>query len=159
MVLDMSGFSRTTQDRGITPFLLMIHQMRLLTLPSVADHRGKVVKSEADNLYCIFDSVDDAVAASREIAVRLQTANLILPKDRKLYASIGIGYGSVLNIGDQDLWGAEMNLACKLGEDIAELGDILLSEAAMAALSAGDLPVEQHSVSVSGLELNYYQLT
>jgi adenylate cyclase len=159
MVLDMSGFSRTTLQRGITAFLLMIHQMQLLSVPSIEDNGGKLIKAEADDLFCIFDSVSDALAAGREITVRLETANLILPKDRKLYASIGIGYGTVLNIGNNDLWGNEMNLASKLGEDIAELGDILLSDAAKSALGDSVHRFEEHTLNISGLDLKYYLLT
>lgn len=158
MVLDMSGFSRTTLQRGITAFLLMIHQMQLLSMPSIEDNGGTLVKTEADDLFCIFDSVSDALAASREITVRLETANLILPKDRKLYASIGIGYGPVLNIGNQDLWGNEMNLASKLGEDIAELGEILLSDAARVSLGDSVHRFEEHTLNVSGLDLKYHLL-
>ena len=71
LVLDMSGFSRTTQLHGIVVFLMMIHQMRLLAAPTIQACAGKLVKAEADNLYCLFDTVDDAVKASREIITRL----------------------------------------------------------------------------------------
>lgn len=158
MVLDMSGFSRQTLDRGITAFLLMIHQMQLLAMPSVEDNGGTLIKAEADNLFCVFDSVDDALAASREITVRLETANLILPKERRLYASIGIGYGPVLNIGNKDLWGAEMNIASKLGEDVAQIGQIMLSEAAMSNLGESVHVFEECVLSVSGMELKYFLL-
>lgn len=33
MVLDMSGFSRTTKTQGMVPFLLMIRQMKLVAAP------------------------------------------------------------------------------------------------------------------------------
>jgi class 3 adenylate cyclase len=158
MVLDMSGFSRTTLNRGITTFLLMIHQMQRLAVPSVEDNGGTLIKTEADDLYCIFDTVPDALAAGREIAVRLETANLILPKGRELYASIGIGYGPVLNIGNQDLWGSEMNHASKLGEDVADKGEIILSEAAKEALGESVHRFEQRSLDLSGIDLNYYLL-
>ncbi|MDQ3963838.1 MAG: adenylate/guanylate cyclase domain-containing protein [Actinomycetota bacterium] len=158
MVLDMSGFSRQTLDRGITAFLLMIHQMQLLAMPSVEDNGGTLIKAEADNLFCVFDSVDDALAASREITVRLETANLILPKERRLYASIGIGYGPVLNIGNKDLWGAEMNIASKLGEDVAQLGQIMMSEAAKSKLDDSVHVLEECVLSVSGMELKYFLL-
>lgn len=159
MVLDMSGFSRTTLRRGITAFLLMIHQMQLLSVPSVEDNGGTLIKTEADDLFCIFDSVSDALAAAREITVRLETANLILPRDRQLYASIGVGYGPVLNIGNQDLWGSEMNLASKLGEDLAELGEILLSDDAKLALGDSVHRFEEHALELSGVKLKYHLLT
>ncbi len=159
MVLDLSGFSKTTVDRGIVSFLLMIYQMELLATPSVEGHGGTVVKQEADNLFCLFDGVDDALAASIEIRERLNTVNVVLPDDRDLYAAIGIGYGPVLNIGDEDVWGSEVNLASKLGEDIGELGQILLTEAASSQLdSADEAKLKRNTVSVSGLELNYYEV-
>src|SRR5512145_3028979 len=51
MVLDMSGFSRTTQKDGIVPFLLMIHQMKLVVRPALGPNRGILIKEEADNLF------------------------------------------------------------------------------------------------------------
>lgn len=157
MVLDMSGFSRTTQKEGIVPFLLMIHQMKLVVRPAVADHRGVLVKEEADNLFCIFESVVDAVGASREITDRLTVVNLLLPERKRLYVSIGIGFGHILNIENHDLFGDELNVASKLGEDVAGMGQILLTTAAAAA--AGDsLKLQEHAVSISGLTLQYYEL-
>ena len=157
MVLDMSGFSRTTQRDGIIPFLLMIHQMKLVVRPAVASHRGLLVKEEADNLYCLFDSVADAVAASQEITDRLEVVNLLLPERKRLYVSIGIGFGVLLNIANEDLFGEEINLASKLGEDIAQMGQILLTHAAGNGMQ-GTLELVEHTLSVSGLSFKYYEL-
>lgn len=157
MALDMSGFSRTTQRDGIVPFLLMIHQMKLVVRPAVASHRGVLIKEEADNLFCLFDSVADAVAASREITQRLTVVNLLLPERKRLYVSIGIGFGKVLNVEDHDLFGDEMNVASKLGEDIAQLGQVLLTQAAAKA-AEGTVELIEHTMSISGLALQYYEL-
>lgn len=158
MVLDMSGFSRTTQRHGIAAFLLMVHQMKRLALPEIEDKGGLLVKAEADNLYCLFDNTNDAVRASRAIVRQLNAANMILPEDRKLYASIGIGYGSVLNIEDEDLFGDEMNLACKLGEDIAGRSEILLTDGAQATLSLTNVTTRPEQISISGLTLSYHMV-
>ena len=158
LVLDMSGFSRTTQVRGIVPYLLMIHQMRLLSTPTIEEHGGRLVKAEADNLYCLFDSPQDALTASREITSRLRTANVVLPTELELYASFGIGYGPVLAIGDDDVWGDQVNQAARLGEDIAALGEILLTASAFEALGEPKPELDERKVAVSGLELTYYQL-
>src|SRR5439155_22143180 len=66
VVLDLSGFSRTTQRHGIVPFLLMIHQMQLIARPCIEAEQGLVVKADADNLFCLFDTMADAVRAARE---------------------------------------------------------------------------------------------
>src|SRR5262245_32664669 len=159
LALDMSGFSRTTQQHGIISFLLMIHQMQLICRPCVEQHGGVVIKTDADNLFCLFDSVADAVKASREIITRLNAVNTVLPADRQLYVAFGIGYGKILNIGDEDIFGDEMNLACKLGEDIAEKGEILLTPAAkaeLAKLDGSSIALREGAISISGIHLNYY---
>jgi adenylate cyclase len=158
LVLDMSGFSRTTQLRGIVPYLLMIHQVRLLSLPVIDRHGGTLVKAEADNLFCLFDSVPQALGASQEIVDQLATANLLLPDDLDLYASFGIGYGRILSVGDEDMWGDEVNQASRLGEDVADRGEILLTKAARDAVAGGSDVFDERRVSVSGLELTYYRL-
>lgn len=156
LVLDMSGFSRTTQVHGVVSFLLMIHQMRLLALPTIEGCGGDLVKGEADNLFCLFDRVEDAVRASREIIRQLSTVNVLLPAGRRLYASIGIGYGDLLVPG-HDLFGDEVNLASKLGEDVAQGGQVLLTEQARANLEPGVATTAERA-SISGLALTYHVL-
>ena len=157
LILDMTGFSRTTHRHGIVAFLLMIHQMQRISSPRIKAHGGVLVKTEADNLFCLFDTVDAALAAAQDIARRLEMVNIVMPADRHLYASIGIGYGRVLNIEDRDLFGDEVNLTCKLSEDIAGQGAILLTAEARALLPQMQGLVEQE-ISVSGLSLTYFQL-
>jgi len=156
MVLDMSGFSHTTQKYGIIAFLLMIQQMQLICRPCVEHFGGVVIKTDADNLFCLFDSVSEAIKASQEITSRLNAANVVLPVESHLYASIGIGYGKILNIGDEDIFGDEVNLASKLGEDIADKGEILLSAAAQIGLGESAFKTREAGVSVSGISLIYH---
>jgi len=156
LVLDMSGFSRTTRHHGIVSFLLMIHQMKLLARPAIEANRGLLVKAEADNLFCLFDTVADAIGAAGEIVRRLNTVNVLLPEDRRLYASVGIGYGRILNVGDEDLYGDEVNLASKLGEDVAERGAVLLTESAQTQLGDTSIHTREEALSISGISLVYY---
>ncbi len=156
LVLDMSGFSRTTRRHGIVSFLLMIHQMKLIALPAIDEHGGLLVKAEADNLFCLFDTAADAVSAAGEIVRRLDTVNLLLPEERRLYASVGIGYGRILNVCDEDLFGDEVNLASKLGEDVAERGAVLLTPAARSELRDGSVASREETLSISGLSLTYH---
>ena len=52
-----------------------------------------------------------------------------------LQVSIGIGYGDLHYVtSEDDYYGAEVNLASKLGEDVACGGETLLTEAALAAI-------------------------
>ena len=154
LVLDTSGFTRTTRKHGIYAFLLMVHQMKRLARPVVERHGGKVVKEEADNLYCLFATSAEAVAAANAIVTALDEANPGLPDELRLYASIGIAHGRVLDLAGEDLFGDAVNLACKLGEDVAQRGEILIAEDAFATLGEGAVG-RSENVSVSGLPLTY----
>jgi class 3 adenylate cyclase len=157
LILDMSGFTRATRQGDLISYLLMINQMRRLALPVVQEHGGILVRADHDNLTCLFDDVPSAVEASQDITRRLETVNVVLPSDRELYVSIGIGHGRILNVENESVYGSEVNLASKLGEDIAQLGEILLTEGARAALGEGARCVE-HVVSLSGMELRYFSV-
>src|SRR5918998_2344161 len=150
LVLDMSGFTRATQQGNIISFLLSINQMQRLVTPVVEDGGGIVVRAEHDNLTCLFDDVPQAIDASREITGRLQSANVILPSDKELYASIGIGFGAILNVENEAIYGNEVNLASKLGEDIASLGEVLLTPSAYDQVEKDGLECDRRTVSISG---------
>lgn len=154
MVLDTSGFTRTTRKHGIYAFLLMVHQMKRLARPLVEEHAGKVVKEEADNLFCLFPKCDQAVAASLAIVAKLDATNCELPEDLRLYASIGIANGQIIDLAGEDLFGDAVNLACKLGEDVAQRGEILITEAGFSQLEHA-VQGRQTEVSVSGMTLPY----
>lgn len=160
LVLDMSGFSRLTHRYGIIHFLSMIERMRALVVPVLEEPRfgGRLLKLEADNVYAVFPDAINAVDAAREIHRRLASANQVLPADWDVHVSIGIGYGDVLAIGDDEVYGHEMNLASKLGEDVGEAGDILLTQAAYRRLPVDEITADQHEALVSNLVFPYYRL-
>jgi adenylate cyclase len=153
LVLDLSGCSRLTIRRGIIHFLTMVHRMTSITTPIVQSHGGRVVKQEADNLFAAFSAVPAAIATATDIFKAFQAVNVGLPEEQDLYASIGIGYGKTLIIGDDDLYGSEMNLACKLGEDLAQRGQLLLTAAAFAQLTAPQDAWEAIDFEISGVAL------
>ena len=160
MVLDMCGFSRLTMRHGITHFLAMIHRLHGIVGPIVAAREGRVVKTEADNVFAIFPDVAPAVAAAGDIQERLRAANAVLPEDWDLHASLGIGYGELLMVDGEDLYGNEMNLASKLGEDVAGSGEIFLTAAAHARMAAGAPPgrFEVRQIPVSAMVITAYKL-
>jgi class 3 adenylate cyclase len=56
------------------------------------------------------------------------------------------------------MWGSEVNLAAKLGEDVADRGEILLTAAARAELPRED-SFAACSGEVSGIQLTYYAVS
>jgi len=138
MFSDLSGFSRTVARFGILHFLQVIFEQQQLLLPLVAQAGGSVVKQEADSLLMLLPDPQSAVHA----AIRMQRACASYNQGRaaedQILLCLGIGFGRVLRVGEGNVYGYEVNLASKLGEDVATSGEILLSEAAMQA--AGKLP-------------------
>jgi class 3 adenylate cyclase len=160
LVLDMCGFSRLTMRHGITHFLAMIHRLQGIVGPIVIARGGRVVKTEADNVFAVFPDVAPAVAAAGDIQERLRAANAFLPEDWDLHASLGIGYGELLMVDGEDLYGNEMNLASKLGEDVAGSGEVFLTAAAHARVAPGSPPgrFEARQIPVSAMVITAYKL-
>jgi adenylate cyclase len=157
-VLDMCGFSRLTMRYGITHFLSMIHRLHGIVRPIIERHGGRVVKTEADNVFAVFAGVEEALEAARGVQDQLATANAFLPEDWDLHASIGIGHGEVLMIGDDDFYGNELNLASKLGEDVADAGETLLTETAHARLveAGSSVSFDEREIVISKMTLKAY---
>jgi class 3 adenylate cyclase len=157
LVLDMCGFSRLTIRHGIIHYLAMIRRMQRTVVPIVAQTRGHVVKTEADNVFATFAKVPDAIRCARTIHSELARANDVLPQDWDVHVGIGIGFGPLLLIGTDDVFGSEMNLASKLGEDIAEAGEILLTESAYGRAGSARRAFEVQRARVGGLRFPYYR--
>ena len=134
---DLVGFSRRTQEFGILHFLGVIHRKRCLLAPLVAAAGGEVLKQEADSWLMVFASADRALATMLEAQQRCAEYNRGVAAEETVELCVGLGYGPLLRIGDHDVWGREVNVASRLGEDTAEGGEILISEAFRQALSAG----------------------
>lgn len=149
MALDMSGFSLTVRREGILAYLRQIRRMQEAALPLVRRHHGDVVKCDADNLMLVFASCDDAATA----AVAIRDACAVIG----IQVSIGLDFGRVLLVPETDCYGDAVNLAYKLGEDIARAGEILMTggfRQRLAQPSTG----EAQSFSVSGLTLECWRL-
>jgi len=136
-IIDMSGFSRLTQKRGIVHYLSMVRHMQLVTQPIIIRYGGTVVKYEADNGFCRFPTVEKAVDASIAINIAFDAMNMMTPDDLNIYISCGIDYGRFLLVDENDYFGVPVNVASKLSEDIGGPGDILVTQTAMDLLPEG----------------------
>ena len=102
--------------------------------PAVVGNGGHVFKQEADNLFATFENPTNALEAALDIFRGFQAVNGVVPSDRDIAGSVGIGYGPMLLVGEEDVFGCEMNVASKLGEDFAGASEILLTANAYASL-------------------------
>ncbi len=121
MVVDLSGFSGLTSSRGIAAALMDVRRMQIAVEEATGAFGGRVVKFWADNALSVFPEVTEARNAACAISS-------VIP------CAIGIGFGRTALI-EHDAYGAEVNAACRLGEDTAATGEILMTERAKAHLT------------------------
>lgn len=157
LVLDMVGFSSLSQKLGIISYLAMIAEMYMAARPAIVGNGGKVIKVDADNVFAIFDSPHHALEASIDIQRAFVAVNGVVPDERDLYGSIGIGHGPTLVIDDEDFFSCEVNLASKLGEDIAGASEILLTQSAFETLKPGCYCFDAHRDVIGGHTQDYYR--
>lgn len=152
LVMDLSGFSLLTQKYGIVHYLSMVRRMQLTSQPIIERAGGEVVKFEADNCFAMFDSPLDAVRAAIALNRAFDEINIYTEDQFDIRVAIGIDYGDVLLIGGPDYFGATVNAACKLGEDEARPGEILVTQKALAQIPAeASIRAEPVELSVSGI--------
>lgn len=143
MFTDLSGFSRTVAEFGIIHFLQMIYESIEMFVPLIEAENGILLKAEADSLLVTFRHPDQAMACAIAMQNAARRHNEQLPPEEHILLCLGLGYGDVLLVGDEDVFGAEVNAASKLGEDVARSYEILATENFRANLtSAAELGFE-----------------
>lgn len=135
MFTDLSGFSRYVAEFGIIHFLQTIYESERILTPVIDDYDGILLKVEGDSMLIIFRVVEKAVDCAIKMQNVLKEYNIHKPEAENVLLCLGIGFGKVLRIGDTDVYGPEVNLASKLGEDIAKAGDILITSAVKGKLT------------------------
>jgi len=156
LVLDMSGFSRLTRRFGIVHYLAMVRRMQKTSAPLVGAWRGEVVKFEADNLYATFADASDSVGCARQIRDAFEASNVNTPDEKDVHVSIGVAWGRILVVPEHDYFGDAVNVACKLGEDLAEPAEVLIDDGVRSRLpeSLAGVRFEPLDLTVSGLRLH-----
>ena len=127
LVSDVVGYSRLTgadEDR----ILARLRSLRSdLIDPTIAVHRGRVVKRTGDGAIVEFRSVVDAVNCAIEVQKAMVERDAGVAPDKRIEFRIGIHLGDVVEKSDGDLMGDGVNIAARL-EGIAKPGAICLSE-------------------------------
>jgi class 3 adenylate cyclase len=130
---DTDDFTHLVARFGILHFLMLFDEAVAATAPEVAKHGGELVKVEGDSLLLRFERASDAaraVLAMERVLLRRRKGR---GAGEALAFSYGIGFGDVIDL-EHDVFGLEVNIASKLGEDRARAGEILLTPGAAAAL-------------------------
>jgi class 3 adenylate cyclase len=135
---DLAGFSRQVAKFGIVHFLQIIWEQKKLLLPIVERHDGILIKVEADSFLLLFKTASTALACAIAMGRACRATNARRAPEEQIVLCVGLGFGRLLKIGDEDVFGHEVNLSSKLGEDIAKANEILVTHSARKAI--GDPP-------------------
>jgi adenylate cyclase len=157
--LDMSGYSRAVREDGILVHLCRIRKMQLLVATFIQRFEGELVRQLADNVLAVFHEPLHAVRAALAINDAVRSTQETCGADSALHVSVGIDHGKVLLIPHEDCFGDAVNVAFKLGEDLAGAGEIFITENVKARLGvAADFSLEELHLSVSGVEVRAHKV-
>lgn len=137
--VDLCGFARTAgAPDGLLNFLGLIRRMQRLAPPVIEAAGGSMVKMEADNCFAVFTTP----LAAADAAFRLIDAANALESQDGLTMDLccGLEAGPMLLLPGKDFFGHSVNVACKLGEDVAGKDEVLAGPAARAILDAAGWP-------------------
>jgi len=128
MAADVVSYSRLMgADEVGTLNKLKAHRRELID-PTIARHRGRIVKTTGDGLLVEFPSVVDAVACAVTIQRDMLSRNAHEPEDNRVIFRIGINVGDIIIDGD-DIFGDGVNIAARM-EALCEPGGLCISRAA-----------------------------
>src|SRR5882724_7090612 len=123
---DVVGYSRLMGgDEAGTLAALKTHRRELID-PTIAEHRGRIVKTTGDGLLIEFPSVVEAVSCALAVQQVMIERNAGKPEEKQIAFRIGINVGDII-VEEGDIHGDGVNIAARL-EGIAEPGGICISD-------------------------------
>jgi adenylate cyclase len=125
LAADVVGYSRlmAADEKGTHARLKALRKDFIE--PTIAEHRGRIVKLTGDGALTEFGSVVDAVECAAAIQAGVAERQADQPNDQRIVFRIGINIGDVI-IEDDDIYGDGVNVAARL-EGLAEPGGICVS--------------------------------
>ena len=123
---DVAGYSRLmgADEEGT---LARLNALRHEFLdPTIAEHRGRIVKRTGDGILIEFSSAVDATRCAIQQQRGMAQRNAGVPGDQRIELRIGIHVGDIM-IEEGDIFGDGVNIAARL-ESVAQPGGICISE-------------------------------
>ena len=126
LAADVAGYSRLmgVDEEGTLARLKAVR--KALVDPTIASHRGRIVKTTGDGMLVEFSSAVDAARCSVEVQRAIAARNADVSQDVRIEFRIGIHVGDII-IDDNDIYGDGVNIAARL-EGIAEPGGVCISD-------------------------------
>src|SRR6201987_3058366 len=113
LAADVAGYSRLMGQNEERTLSDLKSARRTLVDPSIAAHRGRIVKTTGDGLLVEFASAVDAVRGAIEVQASMSMRNGDQPDDARLDYRVGIHVGDII-IDDNDIFGDGGNIAARL---------------------------------------------
>lgn len=157
LMCDSSGFTRKTHDYGILQFLAVMTRVYDAAIPLVRKRRGAVIHHGADNLLAVFPDPAHAADAALDVMRWLRAYNKGKKDPEQFQLCMGIHHGKVLRLKD-GIFGDKVNIASKIGEDLADAEEVLLTGEAEARLPARFKRAYARSVTLGGKEFALHRL-
>ena len=125
LAADVATYSRLmgADEEGTLARLKAVR--KALVDPTIAAHRGRIVKTTGDGMLVEFASAVDAVRGAVEVQTGMAEHNVSVPQDTRIEFRIGIHVGDIM-FDDNDIFGDGVNIAARL-EAIAEPGGVCIS--------------------------------
>src|SRR5439155_13455915 len=126
LAADVAGYSRLmgNDEEGTLARLKAVRKD--LVDPTIASHRGRIVKTTGDGMLVEFASAVDAARSAIEVQRGMAERNADVPQQIRLEFRIGIHVGDII-IDENDIFGDGVNIAARL-EGIAEPGGLCISD-------------------------------
>jgi len=126
LAADVAGYSRLMGANEENTLAQLKSVRKALVDPTIAAHRGRIVKTTGDGMLVEFASAVDAVRNAVEIQCSMAEQNTAVPQDQRIEFRFGIHVGDIIFDGN-DIFGDGVNIAARL-EGIAEPGGICMSD-------------------------------
>lgn len=126
LAADVAGYSRLMGlDEERTLANLKSLRKTLLD-PSIAAHRGRIVKTTGDGMLVEFASAVDAARCAAEVQRGMAAQNIDVARHKRIEFRIGVHVGDII-VDENDIFGDSVNIAARL-EGLAEPGGICISD-------------------------------
>jgi class 3 adenylate cyclase/pimeloyl-ACP methyl ester carboxylesterase len=127
LAADVVGYSRLMGADEVGTLTSLKAHRRELVDSSIAEYRGRIVKTTGDGLLVEFASVVDAVGCAVSVQRSMVRRNAGVAEEKQIIFRIGINVGDII-IDGEDIFGDGVNIAARL-EALCEPGGLCISRA------------------------------
>lgn len=156
LAVDMSGFTALTKDHGIVHYLSMINRMKGIVRTRIGND-GLIVKFIGDNCLTVFPDPLSAIRFGMLLNDTFNIGNVVAPDELDIHIACGIAIGDILMVEQKDCFGSAVNIASKLGGDIAEPGQILITREAMVSIPESEVIQvdDKRTLNISNVDVEF----